>query len=99
MGGVEGLFRACFVFFELLHKYISFSGLVSGPPWLGRCIPLPLDGTLTPRMAGVTLVLMASLGLHATQAPYAKAGHFWDVGSDFHGKKPHVYVEIWVEVS
>ena len=53
------------------------------------------------RMAGVTLVLMASLMLHATQAPYAKAGHFWDeVGSDFHGDRlmfTDAYVEIMLK--
>ena len=45
---------------------------------------------------------MASLMLHATQAPYAKAGHFWDEVGDFHGDRlmfMDVYVEIYVEVS
>ena len=57
------------------------------------------------RMAGVTLVLIASFSLHATQAPYAKAGHFWDEVGDFHGDRLMFtdvilkYVEIYVEVS
>ena len=50
------------------------------------------------RMAGVTLVLMASQILHASQAPYAEAGHFWDeVGSDFHGDRL-MFMDVYVEI-
>jgi len=42
---------------------------------ISTVFPITLNPSM--QMAGVTLVLMASLVLHATQAPYAKAGHFW----------------------
>jgi len=47
-------------------------------------------------MAGVNLVLMASFSLHATQAPYAKAGHFWDEVGDFHGDRL-MFMDVYVE--
>ena len=51
------------------------------------------------RMAGVTLVLIASYTLHVSQAPYAKAGHFWDeIGSDFQDDRLRFSVEIWVDI-
>ena len=83
--------------FEAFAQIYLHSSQHSLLPWPVHAAPWMLKRWPS-RMAGVNLVLMASFSLHATQAPYAKAGHFWDeVGSDFHGDRL-MFMDVYVEI-